>query len=53
MKQIMDKIQFESRQEIYRVIRALEIYVDEHPKSDEVETVKELIRKLDYMAMVW
>lgn len=50
MKLNMDKIQFESRYEIYEIIKALETYQKEHEKND---TVKELIDKLDAMSMSW
>lgn len=53
MKLDMDKIIFESRWEIGDVISALEQYAKEHPKADNVDTVKELAGKLDVMSMNW
>lgn len=48
MKQEMDHIIFESRNEITAIIKALE-----ESKEKDNETVKELIDKLDYMYMCW
>lgn len=50
MKKDMDKIIFESRQEIDEVQIALETYTKEH---GETETVKKLIGLLDAMYMSW
>lgn len=50
MKKDMDKIIFESRQEIDEVQNALESYAKEHKES---ETVKKLINLLDAMYMSW
>lgn len=50
MKKDIDKIIFESRQEIDEVQNALESYVKEHKEN---ETVKELINLLDAMYMSW
>lgn len=44
----MDKIQFESRTEIWAIMEALEA----SPKKDD-ETVKRLMDLLDVMAMCW
>lgn len=46
----MDTIQFESRQEIGAIIKALEEWQKEH---GEVAYVQELIDKLDVMSMSW
>ena len=48
MQQDMDKIQFDSRTEIWAIMEALEA----SPKKDDA-TVKELIDLLDIMAMSW
>ena len=53
MKLNMDTIQFENRYEIADAIKALEQYAQEHPKADNIDTVKELINKLDVMSMSW
>lgn len=53
MKQIMDKIQFESRAEIQEVMNVLEKYVEAYPKDKDNAKVKELYNLLDYMHMVW
>lgn len=47
MQRDMDKIQFESRAEISKIIEALE----ESPKQDE--TVQRMIDLLDVMYMEW
>ena len=53
MKLHMDSIQFESRAEIGELIKALEEWVEAHPRDKKTETVKELIGKLDVMSMSW
>ena len=50
MKKDMDKIVFESRNEIDEVVNALEKYVKEYGEN---ETVKKLIDLLDAMYMSW
>lgn len=49
----MDKIQFESRNEIAEIMDALETYTKEHPRERSAETVKELTNLLDAMYMSW
>ncbi len=53
MKKNMDKIQFESRHEIDRVIDALDTFLKEHPDAGGKETVKQLSGLLDAMYMEW
>lgn len=48
-----DSIQFESRAEIGNVIRALEEWKDTHKDDPKLETVQELIDRLDVMSMSW
>ena len=49
----MDIIQFESRQEIGEIIKALEEWQENHKRDSKSDTVKELINKLDIMSMNW
>ena len=49
----MDTIKFESRQEISDIIFALEQWQDAHPTASEMQSVKELVNKLDVMEMSW
>lgn len=53
MKLDMDKIQFESRVEIGKIIQALEEWQDEHKNDRKADTVQKLIDKLDVMSMSW
>ena len=53
MKIEMDKIQFESRDEIGKIANVLEIFLKEHKNSREVNCVKDCIDKLDAMYMSW
>ena len=53
MKKKMDKIQFESRTEVRKIISVLEKYVDAYPQENNNRTVKELYNLLDVMEMEW
>lgn len=54
MKKDMDKIIFESRLEIEKVISALEEWQEKHGAKDEKsDTVNRLIDLLDVMSMEW
>lgn len=48
-----DSIQFESRAEIGAVIKALEEWKGTHKDDPKLETVQELIDRLDIMSMCW
>lgn len=49
----MDKIQFQSRNEIGESVTALDTFLKEHPKSSEKKTVTRLRDLLDVMFMEW
>lgn len=53
MKQVLDKIQFESRIEIDEVVECLHTFLEEHPDASGKETVRELSDLLDVMYMEW
>ena len=53
MKKNMDKVTFESRNELYNIINALDAYIEEHPKAEERRDAKRLRDLLDAMAMEW
>lgn len=53
MKRDMDKIIFESREEIGTIIRALEEWQDVHQSDGKNGCVKELVHQLDIMSMEW
>ena len=53
MRLDFDMIQFESRAEIGEVIRVLEQWKETHKDDRKMETVQELIDKLDVMSMSW
>jgi hypothetical protein len=48
-----DSVQFESRAEIGEIIRALEEWKATHKDDPKMETVQELINRLDVMSMSW
>lgn len=53
MKKTNDSIVFESRYEIGDTIHALEQWLDTHHTGEEVDTVKQMVKLLDSMAMNW
>ena len=53
MKREMDKIIFESRNEISRIEKALAEYSEDHPDKEETKDVLNLIDLLDSMYMNW
>lgn len=53
MKQVGDKIQFESRAELGAVLQMMEQYFKEHPEAKKTENLKRFFDLIDYMEMVW
>lgn len=53
MKLEMDKIIFESRLEIDEVENAIDKFLEEHPKAEGADTLKNLSKLLDKMYMSW
>lgn len=53
MKKDMDKIQFESRNEIQNVMDSINKYVEQNPKEKRNETLADLYDLLDVMYMEW
>lgn len=53
MKQISDKIQFESRNEVSEVMSALDTFIEEHKGAKEIKAVKRLNDLLDVIYMSW
>ena len=53
MKMVLDKIQFENRQEISYVLNALDTFLEEHQSAKEKKAVKELSDLLDAMLLSW
>lgn len=53
MNKNMDKIIFESRQEIDEVSDALDTFLKEHPEARGRESIQKLIGLLDVMYMEW
>lgn len=49
MKREMEKVIFESREEISQIEKALAEYAETHPDNEETGNVKELIEILDSM----
>lgn len=48
-----DSIQFETRAEIGEVIQALKEWKDVHKNDSKMETIQELIDRLDIISMSW
>ena len=48
-----DSIQFETRAEIGEVIQALKEWKDVHKNDSKMETIQELIVRLDIISMSW
>lgn len=53
MKQINDKIQFESKWELRDLIKMIEKYIDAHPEAKENSTIMNFYKTLDLMMMIW
>ena len=53
MESNYDTIQFESRAEVEKVIQALKEWKDVHKNDAKMETIQELIDRLDIMSMCW
>lgn len=53
MKLEMDKIIFDDRYEVDEIEDALDTYINEHPDSRSIKTVKKLSKLLDAMYMSW
>lgn len=53
MKQVSDKIQFESRNEVSEVMSALDMFIEEHQDSKEVKTIERLNNLLDVIYISW
>ena len=52
MQRSVDKITFESRREIYNIINALDVFLEEHQEVEkqDIERLRDL---LDVMEMEW
>ncbi len=53
MQRQMDSIQFESRNEIEKIMIALSVFMKDHPNDASVEDATELYEHLDIMHMEW
>ena len=53
MKQDMDKIIFESRNEIKNIKTTLDEYIEEHKGKDDLNTVQRLSDLLEAMYITW
>lgn len=53
MKKNMDKIQFESRNEIVNLMEVINKYVEQNPKEKQNKTLEQFFDLLDVMHMEW
>lgn len=53
MKQVGDKVQFESRAELGKIIRVLERYMDDYPAEKDNMVVKRLYNIVGAIEMYW
>lgn len=53
MKQVDDKIEFESKREIEELMKVVDKYVGQNPDEKDNQILKQFFTILDYMDMVW
>lgn len=53
MKQNMDKIQFEYRDELRELMKVIDRYVKQNPSEKQNKTLEQFFHLLDVMDMCW